>query len=659
MAKITLASILTAFASALSLNNRFSDIEEHLNDKVLYRDNPTGEPNQMENDLDMNNNRVMNLPSPVADQEPARWVDIKNGVAGVSEPVPSPIGNEDKAISSSGTGLVYKRTTFQKATLAALLADTTITLGQIWGVEDYALGNNSGLLLFKVVAASTGTPDGGSFLDHDTLSLQLKQLFPGYTCFKMFGATGAGTGSAGADQVPVQNCLNYTESNGLPIYPRAGEYLVTSLTYKPGSGQKPLTLKGRGVLRAGEPENNLANSRTRGVILHFSDISGSTGAFGIGDGVNNPQGVNVENIYLLGKTSQNVASPTDTTVGLKLDNAPEAVMRNVHCSKFHTAWEMEDSHSGSFYNCSGVRSYIPIRGTLGFNAVKFYSWKSHTCYWAGEITASSAGVAFYSPWFETLTKGFLINNGSSVVNGLAFHNPHCELIGGHCFELGFDRAGSETTGNIQSVHIFGGYYDSVGTDVSSAKMDISAATSRDVVIYGEMGSFDVSQIDGNFAPVKIIRSEQIEQTHAGGPYKQEFFGYKSGIPDTTVSDLLTLTVPTGDCIYQVEVSASGATALGSFTAMTQGVITIGRKSGSGDCYATYSETVSKVAADSGAGQSYTGVFVLSIAVATNVVTLKLSADNNQSQSNQVMTKLTSYGGERSQGSLRKLAFANA
>ena len=106
--KITLASILTAFASALSLNNRFSDIEEHLNDKVLYRDNPTGEPNQMENDLDMNSNKILNLPSPINDNEPARWGDVKDGVAGITVPVPGAVGNEKKFLSSNGVDLAYK-----------------------------------------------------------------------------------------------------------------------------------------------------------------------------------------------------------------------------------------------------------------------------------------------------------------------------------------------------------------------------------------------------------------------------------------------------------------------------------------------------------------------------------------------------------------------
>lgn len=79
MAKITLAPILTAFASEVSLNRRFSDVATHLNDKVLYRDNPSGEANEMKNDLDMNSNRILNLPSATTSNEPITYGQYVSG----------------------------------------------------------------------------------------------------------------------------------------------------------------------------------------------------------------------------------------------------------------------------------------------------------------------------------------------------------------------------------------------------------------------------------------------------------------------------------------------------------------------------------------------------------------------------------------------------
>ena len=65
MAKITIPDIASQFASQEALNARFTQVENELNDKVLYRDNPDGEPNAMAQELDMNTNRIINLPEPV------------------------------------------------------------------------------------------------------------------------------------------------------------------------------------------------------------------------------------------------------------------------------------------------------------------------------------------------------------------------------------------------------------------------------------------------------------------------------------------------------------------------------------------------------------------------------------------------------------------
>lgn len=63
MSKITIANVSSGFNATATLNTSFDTIEDHLNNKVLYRDNPTGEPNQMENDIDMNGNAILNVAS--------------------------------------------------------------------------------------------------------------------------------------------------------------------------------------------------------------------------------------------------------------------------------------------------------------------------------------------------------------------------------------------------------------------------------------------------------------------------------------------------------------------------------------------------------------------------------------------------------------------
>jgi len=77
MSKITLNNTASGYNLA-AINANFDKIEDALNNDVLYRDNPTGEPNQMDQTLDMNSQRIINLPEPIADSEPARFKDLKD-----------------------------------------------------------------------------------------------------------------------------------------------------------------------------------------------------------------------------------------------------------------------------------------------------------------------------------------------------------------------------------------------------------------------------------------------------------------------------------------------------------------------------------------------------------------------------------------------------
>lgn len=60
MAKVTLDDITSNYASVVQLNARFQVIEDQLNNAVFYRANPVGEPNSLQNDLDMNSYDILN-----------------------------------------------------------------------------------------------------------------------------------------------------------------------------------------------------------------------------------------------------------------------------------------------------------------------------------------------------------------------------------------------------------------------------------------------------------------------------------------------------------------------------------------------------------------------------------------------------------------------
>ena len=68
MTKIALNDVSSGYLSSVQLNANFQTIIDHLQNKVLYRDNPVGEPNALESDLDMNNNDILNAQLVSAEQ---------------------------------------------------------------------------------------------------------------------------------------------------------------------------------------------------------------------------------------------------------------------------------------------------------------------------------------------------------------------------------------------------------------------------------------------------------------------------------------------------------------------------------------------------------------------------------------------------------------
>lgn len=106
MAKITFDNIASGYASTTTLNNNFDAIEAELNNKVLYRDNPNGEPNTMDSDLDMNENDILNVGSLNVDAFLVNGVDyiesmntVYNNYLAITQQVTvstaSPSGGED------------------------------------------------------------------------------------------------------------------------------------------------------------------------------------------------------------------------------------------------------------------------------------------------------------------------------------------------------------------------------------------------------------------------------------------------------------------------------------------------------------------------------------------------------------------------------------
>lgn len=113
MAKIDALGQLASLenqTSAIQTINENADKIESAFGNTLSRDGSG--PNQMLAPLDMNSQRILNLPTPTSDNDPARWVDLKQAFALTGEIViPSMIGNEGKFLVTDGTTLEWQAAT--------------------------------------------------------------------------------------------------------------------------------------------------------------------------------------------------------------------------------------------------------------------------------------------------------------------------------------------------------------------------------------------------------------------------------------------------------------------------------------------------------------------------------------------------------------------
>lgn len=78
IAKLTVNPLQSGYRSSNALNANLDAIEAAL-ENTLSRDGTT--PNQMEASLDMNSNRVINLPAPVDDTDAVRLIDLVDVIA--------------------------------------------------------------------------------------------------------------------------------------------------------------------------------------------------------------------------------------------------------------------------------------------------------------------------------------------------------------------------------------------------------------------------------------------------------------------------------------------------------------------------------------------------------------------------------------------------
>ena len=273
MTKIDIVPITGGF-NLSAINQNFDDIAAELNDKVLYRDNPVGEPNQMLNDLDMNGNDILNLHALHVDQLIVNNVDLTNtaadaAAAEAAASAAAASAAQAQAIENtiqSFTGSLTNEGPFVSGVGFTPDVTTTLTLSKAYGIpanvqvhfdseyqgtDQYSIVGNtivftspipSGVSKVYIVGGSTlavslDVPADGSVTDASiAVSSKLYKRINDVIDVKDFGAVGNGVTN---DTSAFQSALNSAALTSGTVFVPPGTYVLNSITVPSG-----VTLKG-------------------------------------------------------------------------------------------------------------------------------------------------------------------------------------------------------------------------------------------------------------------------------------------------------------------------------------------------------------------------------------------------------------------------------
>ena len=123
MSKIVLNSALSTYDVGI-VNANFAKIQAELQDKVLYRDNPTGEPNTLQTDVNANDKRIYNLPEPTTSGEPLRLEDLENIAGDLQDSIDAAEAAQASAVAAANSA-ASASSSASNAAASAVAADAS------------------------------------------------------------------------------------------------------------------------------------------------------------------------------------------------------------------------------------------------------------------------------------------------------------------------------------------------------------------------------------------------------------------------------------------------------------------------------------------------------------------------------------------------------
>lgn len=334
MSKITIKPLASGY-NLQAIGENFDAIADELNNKVLYRNPPTGEPNSLLKSIDANGQRIYNLPAPLSLSDAARMqdvVDASNGAVTALGVSFTPIGGItatnvqqaiEQAVGIGGGGVTPGDLALKQDLLVSGTNMKTINGQTLLGSGDLVVGG--------------GGPGGTSE----------------YVSVLTYGAVG---NNVVDDTAAINAALAFGTTNGKAIFFPSGTYKVTG----------PLVAGDTTSFADFGPRIRIIGAGSGNTRLNMA--SGSFNLLSLGGTVGLNVHISMEGLFLQG--------PGSTGNGLTLKRMPYFKVSDVIIKGFSYGVQAEDVLSGSFNNCKffanlrGVRAY---RNTFSDpNAISFY-----------------------------------------------------------------------------------------------------------------------------------------------------------------------------------------------------------------------------------------------------------------------------------------------
>jgi len=205
-----------------------------------------------------------------------------------------PFNNVERSLESTTSSIALDMSdegivTREFLTVAAMIADVALKVGDKARTLGYLLSTDGGGNTYEIVAAATGTVDGGEFIDLTGITGQAKGLFPGGVAnIKQFGSVGDG---AADDVLNIQAALDFISGGGSLLI-NAGIYAVSDT----------VTIGSDSIVNCVGTLKLTATTSTGGMVINKANVK-NVYVYGINLDANNIAGENGVGLGTFGGTS--------------------------------------------------------------------------------------------------------------------------------------------------------------------------------------------------------------------------------------------------------------------------------------------------------------------------------------------------------------------